>query len=155
MEKYNLNYTKITELEQENARLKEQNAEICKRLEELERLISNNRQLSKKTLVGALERDKYLYLFGMEIGLNGKINATSSGSAAADLFTPFQANIMRTICPRSYMPPNSIAGKYRIIGKKLEDLTDEQFLIVVETFQSIIDTLAYAKRKISEGDKNV
>lgn len=158
MGKFNFDYEKLRSLEAQNKELMASNAKLTAQVARLEESVNRLQKGNigiKRTIAGALDREKYLYLFGWEIDKNGEIRPASSGAAASDLFTPFQAIIMRAICPRAYMPPQSKTGKYRFLGKRLEDLTDEEYLAVVETFQSVVDILASAKKKLTGGDKNV
>lgn len=148
------NYTAIQNLKNdndmlraENKHLLEQNNEINERLKRLESLLAENKAEPRlKALIPMLDHEKYIELFGMKAD-GDKIVKTSSGTAACDIFTSFQTNIIRLLLPRVHIGKNN---KPRILGKKLEDMTDEEYTIVVETFQSIIDTLDYAKKKINK-----
>lgn len=159
MGKYNFNYTAIQELKNENEKLKaenkqlrEQSDDFNERIKRLEGLLEKNQSVSSaRALIPMLDHEKYMELFGIKVGSDGAICKASNRTSACDIFTSFQTNIIRLLLPRVYIAKNY---KPRILGKKLEDMTDEEYTIVVKTFQSIIDTLAYAKNKINNGKEN-
>lgn len=142
MGKYNFNYERVQNLEKENAELRQ-------RLEELERLIQTN-YTSKRDVISQLNQENYYKLFGIEIDRNGKLHKTTNRTIANDVYTTLYVNIARLLLPKPYMPPNSSTGKYRLAHKRLEEMTAEEYNIIVEVMQSVTDTLAYAKDKIEK-----
>lgn len=141
MGKYNFNYERVQNLEKENAELRQ-------RLEALEKLIKMNPV--KRDIISQLNQENYYKLFGIEIDRNGKLHKTTNRTIVNDVYTTLYVNIARVLLPKPYMPPNSNVGKYRLSYKQLEEMTAEEYSIIIEVMQSVTDTLAYAKDKIEK-----
>lgn len=152
MGKYNFNYERISKLEAENAQLREKAAdceELKKRIEALEKLVSEKKKTKDiRTFLGFIENEKALELFAVAADKNGNIVQTGSGDDLHSNFTTFKQNILKLIMPKAYRPPAS--DKWYVRYARLEDLNDEEYQIVGETFQSITDTLLYAKNKLKK-----
>ena len=142
MGKYNFNYERVQRLEKENADLKQ-------RLEALEKMLIKTAPV-KRDVVSQLNPENYYKVFGIEIDGNGKLHKTTNLTITNDIYTPLYANVARLITPKPYMPPNSSTGKYRLAHKRLEEMTAEEYNIIVEVMQSVTDTLAYAKDKLDK-----
>lgn len=142
MGKYNFNYERVQNLEKENAELRQ-------RLEALEKLMGN--QVRRREVISQLDRDKVQSIFGIEID-NGKLKQTAQGKKINEYFSTFYSNVARLLIPKVYIPPHSTSNKYKLAAIPCEELNDEEFAVVVETMQSIVDILDYAKKKLNRSD---
>lgn len=149
MGKYNFNYEKLNVLEKENADLRASNAQLCARLEKLEKMFEHTAQGGKRTIPPHLDQEKYTALFGLKITGTGELRRTDSLTQMSNWFAAFRQNILRVLFP-AVSTSGGQNRSFRLICRDLESLTEDEFEIVIETFQSVIDLLFYAKGKLDK-----
>lgn len=112
------------------------------------------RDLKKKTRQVrdlAHEIDDYSKIqafFGFDI-VDGVLITTDNGTKINANFQTFYTNILRALKPiaRKTDPKKD---SYRITGTLQKDLSDAEWKITVEAVNAIIDTIVYAKKKMSD-----
>lgn len=151
MGKYNFSAMKFDEIEKRIAGLEARSA----RLEaENRRLREENETLKEKScqtrdLTHEIEDySKLQALFGLDI-VDGVLKPTDSRTKINANFQTFYVNVLRALKP--YVRKNTSKGeRYRIVSTPLKDLSDVEWKIAAEMVNAIVDTIYYAKIKMTE-----
>lgn len=151
MGKYNFNYERLAKLEEENAMLKEKVAgydELKKRLENIEScLATQKKKRPERTFTGLISDEQFAELFGITVDDAGNITKTNDREIMDTHAGIFKQNLMKILMPKSRY--NKQTKKHYVRFANLNDISDSEYNIIAETFQSICDTLAYAKKKLA------
>lgn len=151
MGKYNFSAMKFDEIER---RISELEIRAAKSETENRKLKEENQRLKEKTrqvrdLAHEIEDySKLQALFGFDIA-DGVLITTDSRTKINANFQTFYTNILRALKPiaRKNDPKKD---SYRITGTPQKDLSDAEWKITVEAVNAIIDTICYAKKKMSD-----
>lgn len=151
MGKYNFSAAKFAEIEKRLADLEMQNAKLLAENRSL------NSMIAKKNPERNLYREvkdssKISSLFGFSAD-GGILKPTGDQAKTHNNFQTFYTNILRALKPFVREKITGQAG-YRIVGTPINELSDKEWEIVVETMDAIIDTIFYAKVKMGEGELN-
>lgn len=151
MGKYNFSAMKFEEIEK---RISELEARSAKFEAENRKLKEENAELKEKTalqrnLVDEIEDySKVKALFGLD-ATDGVLKPINSRTKTYSNFQTFYVNILRALKP--YVHKNtSKKGEYRIVSTPLKDFSNEEWKIVVETVNAVVDTIYYAKLKMGD-----
>lgn len=151
MGKYNFSAAKFAEIEKRLADLEMQNA----------KLLAENKSLNSMIVKKKPERNLYreikdssriTSLFGFSAD-DGILKPTDDQAKIYNNFQTFYTNILRALKPFVREKVIGQAG-YRITGTPINEFSDKEWEIVVETMDAIIDTIYYAKFKMGESSIN-
>lgn len=146
MGKYNFSSAKFAEIEKKLAELEAK----CSKLE------AENAELKKgkdtpairSMLLEISNYDKVKELFGYD-ACSGELKATESRTKIGANFQTFCTNVLRAIKPY-VRKSNSKTSPYRIVGTPQENFSSKEWEIAVETVEAVVDTVYYAKKKMTE-----
>ncbi len=151
MGKYNFSAMKFDEIEKRIAGLEARSAKLEA---ENRRLREENETLREKSCQvrnlthGIEDYNKLKVLFGLDI-VDGVLMPTDSRTKINANFQTFYVNVLRALKP--YVRKNTSKGeRYRIVSTPLKDFSDEEWKITVEMVNAIVDTIYYAKIKMTE-----
>lgn len=159
MGKYNFSAMKFDEIEKRISGLEARSAKLEA---ENQRLRQENDELKGKQrsqvrdMTHEIEDySKLSALFGLDI-VNGVLTPTDNGTKIYMNFQTFYANVLRALKP--YARKSTSKGEsYRIVYTPIKDFSDDEWKIAVETVNAVVDTIYYAKLKmttLSEAEKN-
>lgn len=149
MGKYNFSATRFAEIEKKIAELEMK----CSNLEAENAALKAGRIAStKRSLLLELGNyEKVKELFGYDPS-SGELKTTENREKIGSNFHTFHTNIIRAIKP-CIRKSVSKSCPYRIVGTPPNELDDKEWKIVVETIETIVDTIHYAKQKMK--DENI
>ena len=130
---------RLAALEQANEQLRAENIELRAKVENRHRRSFYN-DLSNVATVRSI--------FGID-AKNGQV--IQSGEKTETNFSTFYQCIFRFIMPMVYTDPTT--GKERVVYTRIKSVSDEQYKILVETLESIIDIMQFAKTKLADCGK--
>lgn len=146
MGKYNFSATrfaeiekKLAELEAKCSKLEAENAELKKR---------ETAPTERSLLLEISNYDKVKELFGLDAS-SGELEVTESRTKIGANFQTFYINVIRALKP-CVRKSESKTSKYRIVGTPQAEIGDTEWKIVVETVEAVVDTIYYAKKKMTE-----
>ena len=133
---------KFKELEERLAALERANEEL--RAENVE-LRSKVKGKSKRSFYKDLPNiDVVKKIFGID-AKEGRV--VPSGEKTETNFTTFYQALFRFIMPMVYTDPTT--GNERLVYTRIKSVSDEQYKVLLETLESVIDTMQYAQTKLA------
>lgn len=148
MGKYNFSAAKFAEIEKRLADLEMQNAKL---LEENRILNSKTEKQPERNLYREIkDSSKISSLFGFSAD-DGILKPTENNAKIYSNFQTFYTNVLRALKPFVRKKATGKAG-YRIIGTPMNEFSDEEWKIAVETVEAVVDTIYYAKQKMTESE---
>lgn len=84
-------------------------------------------------------------IFGIE-AKDGKIVRANDDRTNTN-FQSFYQSLFRYVAPTIYTDPNT--GKERIVYKRIKALSDEEYNILIELLEVVIDTMHFAQTKLA------
>lgn len=130
--------------------------DVCRRLTELEKLCTElkeeNRMLKSCRNLGheriikrdIQHNDMLKRLFAIAATANGEVEANEE--AERTNFCVFYQNIFRALEPTV----REHRGKYSLKMRNIGDLTEDEYKIYIDTLDSCIEIIYYAKRKLQD-----
>lgn len=147
MGKYNFSSQRLAELESRLLALEQANNELRKENAQLRK--EKTPAKSRCLLKDINNAEKAKELFGLDCKDGKLIKAETERRTEVNLGVFYQ-NLFRALNPTVYVSPKD--GRNRIVYTKIQDLTDLEYKIHVETLEACIDTIYYAKRKLKGND---
>ncbi len=152
MGRYNFSSEKLRQIESENAEFRATISRLSNTVEKLEKALAsvgesgeNPEKSPKREIISNLEREKFLNVFGIDVQ-DGKIVKTSDRVKTTNYCNTLFAGAMRFLFPE--------IRQKKLTCRRLHELSESEYEIAIETFQAIVDTLDYAKKKLTENRGN-
>lgn len=142
MGKYNFSYQRITELEERLEKLEKENERL--------RAAAEFNGYERRDLFKLMDLEKIKELCGYEIK-NGelvKMEITDINTMGR-IFQPFYKNCLRLFKPQALRTTKE-SKTPSIVGVALHKLTAEEYDVFVDMMKAIVDTLYYAKKKVTK-----
>lgn len=144
MGKYNFSATRFAEIEKKLAELEMK----CSNLEaENAKLKKGRIAPTKRSLLNEVSNyGKVKELFGYDPS-SGELKTTENREKIGANFQTFYTNVLRALKP-CIRKSESKSCPYRIIGTPQAELNEKEWNVVVETIETVVDTIYYAKQKM-------
>lgn len=142
MGKYNFSAMKFEEIMKRLEALEEANNNLRKENARLRSQVPSKRSLLK----GINNSDKAIELLSVDVKDGQVIQSEAKMDAR---FKTLYQNVFKLIMPTCYIDPRTKDN--RLQYKFFDELTDDQHKVYVETFEAVVDTLYYAKQKLTKG----
>lgn len=133
---------KISELEKQIRELKEANTVLQNTVDKM------CKTANTKSLYRRIQPEKMEKVFAecVDAG-NGSFIFDNSSENLNQTFSVFSQTVIRRLLPYAYYDKK--ADRFYIKNTPIKDMSDEQFEIIAETLEAVIDTMCYAKDKLN------
>lgn len=164
MGKYNFNYSKLQQLEQENQKLRANNEQLAKAMETLAKEVVELKQSlggmpSRKMrspyskIENAADLDE---LFGVRVAETGDISGTAirvirDNRATKNNFNTFYANIVRAVLPIA-RPGTECKPRTTLGYMPFNDMSDNQYDTTVQLIADCVKLCIEAKHRMEENE---
>lgn len=153
MGKYNFDMNRVIEVENRLKELEARSARLEHENGELKKQLAAKPTYERNLVLQVKNYDKIKELFGFFAAKDGKLKATDNRTQIGNNFTTFYTNVLRVLKP--YVRKNdSNSSTYRIVSTPQKEFDDKEWGIAVETVEAVVDTIYYAKKKMTEERKS-